>query len=927
MHGAQGGEIRVLGPIEIVGEQGAVAEPAPKERQLLAALLAQPGKARSRDALVDALWGASPPASAPKLLQISVSKLRRLLPPSIAIRTREAGYALVLGHGMLDAARFEHLLAEGVEAARAGNPALAATTLRRGLELWRGPAYGALAFDESARAEAERLEELRAVAVEERLAAELELGRHGDLLPELLGLADTHPLRERFQALAMLALYRSGRQAEALDRYAASRRRLRDELGLEPGAELRDLQVRILQQDPALAPAGDRESVDVSLPVPPNALLGRSRELAELDGLLRRDDVRLLVLTGAGGSGKTRLAIEAARRSASLFANGAALVELAPVHDPGLLVGVISTALRVEQLAGEPLENLVEALRPRETLLLLDNFEHLREAAPLLVELLSQAPRLTVLVTSRAVLHLSGEHVYPVEPLGEPDAVALFVTRAREADARFEPDSEARSVIRLICERLDRLPLAIELAAGRIRTRTPSELLDGLEQRIPVLAGGPRDLPARQRTLRATLEWSLDLLTELERRDLARLSVFAGGWSLEAAEAVCESTLDRLSSLVDHNLVLRAVGPQGSRYSLLETIREQASEELEASGEADAVRRRHAEHALLVAESLGLSVDEIGTGVRQRFDVVRLEQDNLRAALDWAADADPELGIRLALAVEQLWVATNPREGIARFETLLARAPDLPPALRARALRDLGGSMEIAGRPEQAAEHYRASLELYEQLEDDAGVLHMQFRVAGALLEGLDLAAARQVAESGLERARRGRFRMQEADFIHLLSAIAFEGGDVAAACDLERRSLELYRELGGWEWGDALKLARLATYSAMLGRLDEAEQYGLEALEISHRIGDRRKVVLSLAALALAARGRGDGEHAGRLWGAIEAEEGRSLLGNWGQVREEYADSVLLPSSPTLELGLEAGRVMTLAEAAVYALETWDAR
>lgn len=526
----RGDEIRVLGPLEIVGEQGAVELTAAKERQLLAALVLEAGNVCSRDLLVDALWGPSPPSSAAKLLQVHVSKLRKLLPASARIRTRGSGYALELEDGVLDAARFERLLAEGGEAARAGNPRLAASLLRRALALWRGPAYGDLAYDEFVRAEAERLEELRVVALEERLAAELELGRHAELLPELRRLADSHPLRERIQAQAMIALYRSGRQSEALERYAATRGRLRGELGLEPGAELSDLQRRILQHDVSLVGEPGAWEADAALPAPPNTLLGRERELAELGDLLVRDDVRLLVLTGAGGSGKTRLALESARRCARSFANGAALVELAPVRDPDLLVSAISTAVGIEQVGDRPLETLVAALRGRELLLLLDNLEHLRSAAPVLVELISRAPRVTLLVTTRVVLHVSGEHVYPVEPLGE-SAVALFVERAREADARFDPDAPAEHAIRRICDRLDGLPLAVELAAGRIRTRTPAELLAGLEQSLPLLTGGPRDLPARQQTLRATLEWSFDLLDELERRDVTRLSVFAGGCS------------------------------------------------------------------------------------------------------------------------------------------------------------------------------------------------------------------------------------------------------------------------------------------------------------------------------------------------------------------------------------------------------------
>ena len=306
-----------------------------------------------------------------------------------------------------------------------GNAALAVSLLRRALGLWRGPAYGEFAYEEFARGEAERLEELRLVALEERIAAELALGHHGDVLPELQSLAAAHPMRERLQAQAMLALYRSGRQTEALDVYAGVRAWLREELGLEPGSELRELQRRVLEHDPTLAVAPAVAGPSIGLPAAPNALLGRERELSELRDLLARDDVRLLVLTGAGGSGKTRLALEAARVTAASFANGAAFVQLAPLSDPALVPGAIARALAIREVPGEePLDTLATVLRGRELLLVLDTAEHLRAGAAIFSELLARAPRNTLLVTSRAVLHLSGEHVYPVQPLAEEPAVA-----------------------------------------------------------------------------------------------------------------------------------------------------------------------------------------------------------------------------------------------------------------------------------------------------------------------------------------------------------------------------------------------------------------------------------------------------------------------------------------------------------------------
>src|SRR5215207_1889598 len=394
------GELRVLGPLEIAGPAGTARISAPQHRRLLGALLVERGVTRSTDGLIDALWGSSPPASAAKVLQMYVSKLRKQLPACARIVTRGAGYALEVDDDAVDAGRFERLLAEARSAAREGNPALAASLLRRALGLWRGQAYGELAYEEFARAEAQRLEELRLVALEERIEADLQLGRDEEILPELRSLARTYPLRERLQAQTMLALYRCRQQADALDVYGEARRRLVDELGLEPGPELRDLQRRILQQDPALDPVPAAEEAIVSLPASANPLIGRERELEELRGHLGRDEVRLVVLTGAGGSGKTRLALEVARDRARAFANGVRFVDLAPLRDPALLAVAIAGALGIEA-AGDPLEAMTSALAPRELLLVLDNAEHVREGTAIFTELTAGAPRMMILVTSR----------------------------------------------------------------------------------------------------------------------------------------------------------------------------------------------------------------------------------------------------------------------------------------------------------------------------------------------------------------------------------------------------------------------------------------------------------------------------------------------------------------------------------------------
>ena len=699
-------ELRVLGSVELVGGDGPVPLGAAKQRRLLAALTVEAETPVASDVLIDAVWGATPPVSARKLLQLYVSQLRRALPGGARIRTRGGGYALELGECALDAARFERLLRDGVAAAAAGNPALAASALDRALGLWRGPAFGELAYEEFARGEAERLEELRVLAREERLAAQLALGRCAEVLPELASLARAEPLRERLQALWMLALYRCGRQTQALEVYAAAHARLRDELGLEPGVELRELQQRILSHDPSLANSSAEHDAGAPLPAAPNVLLGRERELLELRELLLGEDVRLLVLTGAGGSGKTRLALEAASQCAAAFANGAVFVALAPLNDPSLVVGTIARACGLPALADEhSIQALAAALAARELLLVLDNFEHLRAVAADLVELLARAPRLRLLVTSRAVLHVSGEHVYPVEPLAIDAACALFIARATEADQRFAPDAESHNAMARICTRLDGLPLAIELAAARTRILTAAQLLARLDPALPLLTGGPRDLPARQQTLRATLDWSRKLLTAVEQRLFRRLAVFAGGFDLSAAEDVCGADLETLGALVEQSLVRRA---DGERFALLQTIRELALAELQSAGEESDMRGRHAVHMLAAARSANLHEDSEG---EQRYELIASERDNIRSALRWALEGgDAELGLELATALEMFWLAHSVQEGKGWLEALLSRQRFAPPELRASALRACGTLTRYAARSRGRRGTVRAEL-------------------------------------------------------------------------------------------------------------------------------------------------------------------------------------------------------------------------
>ena len=413
-----------------------------------------------------------------------------------------------------------------------------------------------------------------------------------------------------------------------------------------------------------------------NLPVPTTAFLGRKKELAEVVDLLAREEMRLVTLTGPGGTGKTRLALQAAGLASDAYPDGVWWVPLAALRDPELVLRAAAHALGGNGA-------LAEHIGDRRMLVLFDNFEQVVEAAFGLGELLSACPRLDALVTSREPLHLAAEQEYAVPPFAREEGVAFFSARARAVKTDFEPDRTTSD----ICRRLDDLPLALELAAARIKALSPNQILERLEHRLPLLTGGARDVPERQRTLKATIDWSYDLLAEEEQRLFRRFAVFSGGCTLDAAQEVASADLDSLQLLVDKSLLRHSY----ERYWMLESIREYAAEHLEESGEADVLRRRHADHFLELVESAGLTLEPEG---EQQYALVRQELDNVRAALDWGIGADPELGLRLAASLDGFWAVTDPSEGIRRLDTLLRRAPDAPLELRARApcLRKLGES-------------------------------------------------------------------------------------------------------------------------------------------------------------------------------------------------------------------------------------------
>ena len=633
---------------------------------------------------------------------------------------------------------------------------------------------------------------------------------------------------------------------------------------------------------------------NTNLPHPASSFVGREREVEEVASLLRAG-ARLLTLTGAGGSGKTRLAIEAAAELVPEFKAGVFWVGLAPLRDPALVLDTIAQTVGAQ-------DGLAEHIGERELLLLLDNLEQVVEAAPELASLVEACANLRLLITSREVLRVRGEVEYPVPPLAEPEAVELFCARARLAPSETISD---------LCRRLDNLPLAVELAAARTSVLSPGQILERLSTRLDLLKGG-RGIEARQQTLRATIEWSHELLSGEEQHLFARLGVFAGGCTLDAAEQVAGAELDTLQSLVDKSLVRHT----NERFWMLETIREYALERLQAA-EDDDVGREHAQFFLALGESACLSAESEGP---DRPELVRPEQDNFRAAIDWAVDHDLELAFRLAISLEQFWVMHDPFEGVRRLRALLERTGRVSPVLRARALRVYGESTWISGDFEGATRLAEQSLAEFERLGDERAIAVMLHRLGVCALGAEDLPGARRLFDESLAMCRSSPNPKLEADALHKLGWVEHGEGNREGALQLFEESSVLLEQVG-FTWMQANAVLDVAELSRELGQPALAEERAREGLRLSYELVERRLIVYSLALLARFAAADGRAERAGRLWGAIEAEEARGPLGHWEGERERYAAAVLEQSGQEFEAARSAGRRLSLDEAVEEAL------
>ena len=633
---------------------------------------------------------------------------------------------------------------------------------------------------------------------------------------------------------------------------------------------------------------------NTNLPRPASSFVGREREVAEVTALVR-GGARLVTLTGPGGSGKTRLAIEAAAELVPEFKAGAFWVGLAALRDPALVLQSIEQALGA-QVA------LADHIGERELLLLLDNLEQVIEAAPELAALVEACPKLTLLVTSRELLRVRGEVEYEVLPLADPDAVELFSGRAQL------PPSPA---IEELCRRLDNMPLALELAAGRTKALAPEQIVERLGERLDLFRGG-RDAEARQQTLRATIEWSHELLSGEEQQLFARLAVFAGGCTLEAAERVADADLDTLQSLVEKSLVRHSDG----RFWMLETIRDYAAQQLEESGEAEDVRENQAAFFLALAEAANLCVERMDSAARH--DLVAPEADNLREALRWMlATGAVEPAAAMTVALEQFWVTTSPAEGARWTAALLDRGEEVSPALRARLLRVRGGMAYIVGEFEEGTYWHARALEGFRELEDDAGTGHMLIRGAIEAHRSGDRALARALCEEGLglDRSASGR-----AQALGTLANIAFDEGRTDEALDLLDESARLAGGIGNG-WLQSHSLLSRAEYGLMLGRPEDAQPALREALAIARSIGDRQWMLWGVALAAWAACEEGRLSRAGSLWGALEAESERAPVGQWEKGERDTFVARIVRDVPEFEQAAAEGRRLTLAETVELAL------
>ncbi|WP_268822479.1 AfsR/SARP family transcriptional regulator [Yinghuangia soli] len=885
----------ILGPVEAHHADGTeVAVGGPRVRSLLALLLLDAGRIVPTETLVDGLYGENPPGDAANALQSQISRLRRGLRDDAGtdklVEFHAAGYRLSVDREQVDAHRFDRLVRAGRQALALSDHAGAERLLDDALGLWRGPAFADVIDAPFAPGQAAAWEELRLEAFADRAEAQLLLGRHQDALPELRRLAAEHPLRERFVGQLMRALYASGRQAEALAAYEETRTLLADELGTDPSAELAAVHLDILRAAPTLIPAPAAPAAapstsasgtalipsalaapgpeHVGLPVQLTSFVGREAELERVAALL--GSARLVTLTGPGGTGKTRLSVETGRRTAG----DVCFVDLAPVRHGGELVQAMLAALGLREgglapgnTGNDGAARLFSGLASREILLILDNCEQIvADVARLAHQLLNACPGVQVLATSREALGITGEMLCPVPRLALPaddaqfeEAIAapvvrLFADRAAAVRPDFAVDAVTLPTVLGICGALDGLPLAVELAAARLRALPLEEIAARLDDRFRLLSRGNRTAAPRHQTLRAVVEWSWELLDDAEQELARRLTVFPGGATIESAAQVCglpdDEVVELLADLADKSLV----EGNGGRYRMSETVRLYGSERLDEAGERAALERAHAEYFLALAER---AEPYLRTGEQLVWlDRLSAELANLRSALRWATGTDPNLGLRLNAALAWFWWLRGLRHeaGVPAHELLLAVGDEPPAGLieeylfcllcslaattdpddeqrAARLARAQPLLFSLPGPPRQpvlfvimgmALGPERSDTERTMALMGDDAWSHAVMAIGYGFtkLYGGDLPAAGQYFEDALTRFRVLGDRWGIANAIDQLAVLTDWAGDIEGGLALMDESFELMRQLGITADIDDLQVRR----AEMLVRLGDRD-------------------------------------------------------------------------------------------------------
>lgn len=977
----------LLGPFEVSVDDGPVLISSAAERALLTLLLLTPNRSVSATTLIDRLWDEeSLPVDPTNALQLRVSKLRRTLAKSgLPIVYREnQGYRINASPDMVDA----ELFVSGLRRARGMTASDRGAQLKAfddALGLWRGEALSDFVEQSWATPERVRLEELRRAALTERAQLAISLGRESEVIAQLEPLVAADPTQEAMAGILMIALYRAGRQAEALEVYTRTRALLDDHLGLEPSTSLRSLHERVLRQDASLgggaeinvptaaplepasvaaspklattatappavevstpdSPDSSRtatatprrltgaEPIPTNLPAQLTALIGREAELEALHE--RLGDSRLVTLVGPGGAGKTALAITAAAQLLPLYPDGVHLTRLSPVRDTTTIATAIADAVRVPldgaTSAGDISQRLLQYLRNRHTLLVIDNCEHVIDAAATLIEDISlHCPGVTVLATSREALAVAGEVQVPVAPLASPPlsgptgeiarypASQLFIRRAEALRPGLTLDDNDLLALSRVCRALDGMPLALELAAARTTAMSLTEIAERLDNRFTLLTTGTRTAEDRQRTLRATVDWSYDLLTPLERDVFERLSVFQGVWTLDSAEAVVadadvpsQEVLHSLARLVEQSLVVASPGPT-TTYRMLETLREYAADQLATHGHTDAVKKRHAHHfrdqALVAAAEL--------RGHRQAHSLRRLREhhDDIRAALAWFEDQpDLDEALQFAGALGLFWHLGRHLEGREVLRRLLVASNGDEPG-RAGALQ----ALSLVERPracivhpnDTCAEAARESLEIFQRCgrASEAALSQVLLAVEGVTRPDENMARLLDQASTQFE-SDSDKWGQAVVDFVRMEAAL--KAGEEDDALQLGRRASEAFRALDDF-WGLSAVLYHLGWGLRQFGRHHEARDVLDESIAVALAAGMDNTAQWALADLGLVHVNLGDllaakdafhearrvSEQVGDGAGTVLSTYGHALIdqvtGNWNAALAHFTNAI----------------------------------